>query len=65
MAAEEQAGGAASGETTQAAGAATDKGQQPAAIDIQRLAEKVYALFLADARRGQVLGARRSPRGRG
>jgi hypothetical protein len=65
MAADEQSGGAATGDSAKSSEAAADKGPQPAAIDIQRLAEKVYALFLADARRGQVLGARRSPRGRG
>jgi hypothetical protein len=41
------------------------QGREAPAIDIRRLADKVYALFLAEVRRAQAHGIRRAPRGRG
>jgi hypothetical protein len=66
MTADEQGGGTAPFGGPQAPTDATTGQQgQPPPIDIRALAEKVYALLLADTRRGQALGVRRTPRGRG
>jgi hypothetical protein len=66
MTVSEQGGHTApSGGSQSTTAATTGQQSQPPPIDIGALAEKVYALFLADARRGQALGVRRAPRGRG